>query len=85
MLTFAGQGSEVDVIESRTEGLINNISDNRGQPKTNHVAGKMKTSVPVECCGTKVLCIRRQLADGKYDINKRLNVVLDKLLETLTS
>ncbi len=31
----------------------------------------------------KVLAVRRQLAEGKYPINERLNVALDKLLEDL--
>jgi hypothetical protein len=31
----------------------------------------------------KVLGIRRHLAEGKYDINRRLNVVLDKILKNL--
>jgi hypothetical protein len=33
----------------------------------------------------KVLEIRRQLAEGKYDINKRLNGALDKILENLVT
>jgi len=31
----------------------------------------------------KVLTVRRQLTDGQYDINSRLDVVLDKVLEKL--
>ncbi len=31
----------------------------------------------------KVLAVRRQLAEGKYPINERLNVALDKLIEDL--
>jgi anti-sigma28 factor (negative regulator of flagellin synthesis) len=31
----------------------------------------------------KVIVIRQQLAEGKYDINKRLNVALDKIIENL--
>jgi hypothetical protein len=33
----------------------------------------------------KILKIRKQLAEGTYDINKRLNVVLDRLLEDLVA
>jgi len=33
----------------------------------------------------KVLVIRQQLAEGKYDINERLNVALDKILENLAT
>ena len=33
----------------------------------------------------KVLNVRRQLTDGKYELNERLNIVLDKVLEDLTA
>jgi len=33
----------------------------------------------------KVLDVRRQLTEGKYDVNERLNVALDKVLEELTT
>jgi len=33
----------------------------------------------------KVFTIRQQLAEGKYDINERLNVALDKILENLVT
>lgn len=33
----------------------------------------------------KVLSVRRQLTDGKYELNERLNIVLDKVLEDLTA
>ena len=33
----------------------------------------------------KILDVRRQLTEGKYDLNERLNVALDKVLEDLTT
>jgi hypothetical protein len=33
----------------------------------------------------KVLDVRRQLTAGKYDLNERLDVALDKVLEYLTA
>ena len=33
----------------------------------------------------KVLRVRRQLTEGKYDLNERLNIALDKVLEELTA
>jgi len=39
--------------------------------------------LPTNVRKEKVLTIRRQLAKGKYDINKRLNAALDKILENL--
>ena len=37
--------------------------------------------LPMDIREEQVIAIRQQLAEGKYDINKRLNVVLDKILE----
>lgn len=39
--------------------------------------------LPMDIREEQVIAIRQQLAEGKYDINKRLNVVLDKILENL--
>jgi len=33
----------------------------------------------------KILNVRRQLTDGKYDLNERLDIALDKVLEDLTA
>ena len=33
----------------------------------------------------KVLNVRRQLTNGRYDLGERLNLVLDKVLEDLTA
>jgi len=33
----------------------------------------------------KILDVRRQLTEGKYDLNERLDVALDKVLEHLTA
>ncbi|RKY23083.1 MAG: hypothetical protein DRP62_06590 [Planctomycetota bacterium] len=33
----------------------------------------------------KVLDVRRQLTEGKYELNDRLNIALDKVLEDLTT
>ena len=33
----------------------------------------------------KVLGVRQQLTEGKYELNKRLDVALDKVLEDLTT
>ena len=33
----------------------------------------------------KVLNVRQQLTEGKYDLNNRLDVALDKVLEDLTT
>lgn len=33
----------------------------------------------------KILTVRRQLTEGQYDINKRLDIALDKVLEDLVT
>jgi anti-sigma28 factor (negative regulator of flagellin synthesis) len=33
----------------------------------------------------KVLDLRRQITEGKYDVTERLNIALDKVLEDLTT
>ncbi|OHB76711.1 MAG: hypothetical protein A2Z25_21785 [Planctomycetes bacterium RBG_16_55_9] len=33
----------------------------------------------------KILDVRRQLTEGKYDLNERLDVAIDRVLERLTS
>jgi len=33
----------------------------------------------------KILDVRRQITEGKYDLNERLDVALDKVLEDLTT
>lgn len=33
----------------------------------------------------KILNVRRQLTNGKYDLNERLDIALDKVLEDLTA
>ena len=33
----------------------------------------------------KVMNVRQQLTDGKYELNNRLNLALDKVLEDLTA
>jgi hypothetical protein len=43
---------------------------------------KKITSLP-EVRKKKILTIRRQLTEGRYDINKRLDAALDKVIEDL--
>jgi len=43
---------------------------------------KKITSLP-EVRKRKILTIRRQLTEGRYDINKRLDAALDKVIEDL--
>ena len=45
---------------------------------------KRNASLP-EVRKKKVLDVRRQLTEGKYDLSSRLDVALDKVLEDLTT
>ncbi|TKJ38770.1 MAG: hypothetical protein CEE38_03445 [Planctomycetes bacterium B3_Pla] len=45
---------------------------------------KMIASLP-EVRKEKVLDVRRQLTEGRYDLNERLDVAVDKFLEQLTA
>jgi hypothetical protein len=61
----------------------------RGRLKMNRRRTNSLHSVPSESTtrrmihGKKIANIRRQLARGKYDINERINIVLDRILEDL--
>ena len=44
-----------------------------------------KIAVLPEVRRDKVLDVRKQLTDGKYDLNERLNLAMDKVLEDLTA
>ena len=47
------------------------------------LATSSKSPARRQICRKKIVDIRRQLARGKYDVNERLNVVLDRILEDL--
>jgi hypothetical protein len=61
------------------EQILNNIS-------TTPIGQVLKkiASLP-EIRREKVLYVRRQLTEGKYDLNEHLDVALDKVLEYLTA
>ncbi len=42
-----------------------------------------KTASPPEIRKEKVLAIRHKLIEGRYDLDERLNLALDKLIENL--
>lgn len=61
--------------------LMEQILDNLNYTPLGQVL-KTIASLP-EVRREKVLNVRRQLTEGKYDLNERLDVVLDKVLEDL--
>ena len=69
-------GGDKDLV---MEQILENIN-------TTPIGGILKkiASLP-EVRKQKVLNIRRQLTEGQYDLNERLDVALDKVIEDLTT
>jgi len=63
--------------------VMEQILDNINTTPIGQVLRKI-ASLP-EVRKEKVLDVRRQLTEGKYDLNQRLDVALDKVLEYLTA
>jgi hypothetical protein len=83
MSTLAGQKNKGGIAERRAESPMSDVGENKSRPGTIHYTNKRKSMKSAGFGNSKVSCIRRQLANDKYDIDDRLNVVLDKLLETI--
>ena len=65
------------------DAMMETILENLNTTPIGNVLKKI-ASLP-EIRQDKVLSVRRQLTDGKYDLNERLNIAMDKVLEDLTS
>ncbi len=63
--------------------FMEKILENLNTTPIGHVLKKI-ASLP-EIRKDKILSVRRQLTDGKYDLNERLNLAMDKVLEDLTA
>jgi hypothetical protein len=63
--------------------VMEQILDNINTTPIGQVLRKI-ASLP-EVRREKVLDVRRQLTEGKYDLDERLDVALDKVLEYLTT
>ena len=63
--------------------LMEQILENINTTPVGQVLKKI-ASLP-EVRREKVLDVRRQLTEGKYDLNERLDVALDKVLEELST
>jgi hypothetical protein len=63
--------------------MMEQILDNINTTPIGQVLRKI-ASLP-EVRKEKVLDVRRQLTEGKYDLDERLDVALDKVLEYLTA
>jgi hypothetical protein len=79
-----GQGNSAwENLAADEDLLMEQILENINTTPIGQVLKKI-ASLP-EVRKEKVLNVRRQLTEGKYDVNERLDIVLDKVLEDLTT
>ncbi len=76
---YFGNGNLADDEDLLMEQILENIN-------TTPIGQVLKkiASLP-EVRKKKVMDVRRQLTEGKYDLKKRLDIALDKVLEDLTT
>jgi len=84
MSVLSRQTDESAAIVENTENLLSEGADENARDKITASALQGVTSLPV-VRREKVLAIRKQLAEGTYDLDERLDVVLDGLLADLTA
>ena len=84
---FEKQNNEVDFVEenltAKEDFIMEQILENLNTTPIGQVLKRI-ASLP-EVRKDKVLGVRRQLTDGKYDLGERLDIALDKVLEELTT
>lgn len=84
---FEGQDRQMDSASKNLAAdedlLMEKILENINTTPIGQVLKKI-ASLP-EVRQEKVLDVRRQLTEGKYNLNERLDIALDKVLEDLTT
>jgi hypothetical protein len=84
---FKGQNSKVNPVEDSLapdkDLIMEQILENLNTTPIGKVLKKI-ASLP-EVRREKVLDVRQQLTEGKYEFNEHLDVALDKVLEDLTA
>ena len=85
---FEGRNRHFDSIDEDNPAadedlLMEQILENINTTPIGQVLKKI-ASLP-EVRKEKILDVRRQLTEGKYNLNERLDVALDKVLEDLTT
>ena len=86
---FERQNRQVDVdfveekLTEKEDFIMEQILENLNATPIGQVLKRI-ASLP-EVRKDKVLGVRRQLTDGKYDLSERLDIALDKVLEELTT
>jgi len=76
-------GDKGDKFTAHKDLIMEQILENLNNTPIGQVLQKI-ASLP-EVRRDKILDVRRQLTDGKYDLNERLDIALDKVLEDLTA
>ena len=84
MSVLSQQNTESAVIAENIDISSNCCAGNKAQGRITAPALQNIRSLP-RVRKKKILEVRRQLAEGTYDIDKRLNTVLDRLLEDLVA
>jgi hypothetical protein len=82
MSDLSQQDNESTVIAENTDVYLDCGSGNKSQGTTTATAFQELHSLP-PVRKKKILKVRQQLAEGTYDIEERLNGILDHLLENL--
>ena len=84
---FEGQDRQIDSVDGdMTPGediTMEQILDNINNTSLGQVLKRIASLPDVR--REKILRVRQQLTEGKYDLSTRLNVALDKVLEDLTT
>jgi len=84
---FESQNRQADSMDEETpvaeDLLMEQILENINTTPIGQVLKKI-ASLP-EVRKEKILDVRRQLTEGKYNLNERLDVAIDKVLEDLTT
>ena len=78
-----GCGAIDENLVSDEDLLMEHILENINNTPIGQVLKKI-ASLP-EVSREKVLDVRRQLTEGKYDLDKRLDIALEKVLENLST
>jgi len=84
MSVLSRQRGREAVIVKRTKISLREGAGNKAQRRMSRPAMQSIPSLR-QVHKTKVFVVRRQLAEGKYDFDERLDAAVDRLIETVTA
>lgn len=79
MLVFTLQKHEPGVVEDETETIVSQASNYQAPLEIGVSLSRETASLP-RIRRKKVLAIRRQIAEGRYELDERLTAALDKFI-----